>query len=97
MPHIVKSFDGELSALRETILTMARLADSQLEKAMQALATQDPEEARAVIAGDAEVDRLEALVNDQVVRVLARPTGPWRSGIPTATSMRCMPACSASC
>lgn len=71
MEHIVKSFDEELTRLRDTLARMGALAASQFENAMQALTTRDDDLARKVGEGDQEIDQLEQTINDLVVRVLA--------------------------
>ncbi|MBF0307711.1 MAG: phosphate signaling complex protein PhoU [Alphaproteobacteria bacterium] len=70
-PHIVKSYDDELGRLNDAIARMAGLAETQLTQAIQALVERDDQRAAQVIASDAEVDRFEEMVNEQVARLLA--------------------------
>lgn len=71
MEHIVKSFDEELTRLRDTLARMGSQAASQFAKAMQALTERDDVLAQAVGGDDAEIDRMEQSINELVVRVLA--------------------------
>ncbi len=71
MQHIVKSFDEELTRLRDTLARMGALAETQFENALQALVERDTVLAQKVGAGDQEIDQLEQAINELVVRVLA--------------------------
>ncbi|HXP96075.1 MAG TPA: phosphate signaling complex protein PhoU [Telmatospirillum sp.] len=71
MQHTVKSFDEELTRLRDTLARMGGLAEQQVAQALQALVERDTALGIAVCAGDQEIDELEHSVNDLVVRVLA--------------------------
>jgi phosphate transport system protein len=70
-PHIVKSYDSELARLDDALARMGGLAEAQLAAALDALETRDSELAARVVEGDAQVDAVEAFVNEQAVRVLA--------------------------
>ncbi len=69
--HIVKSFDESLEALRQTVVRMGGMTESQLARAMQALARRDASLAAEVVRDDADVDVLEQEVSNQVIRLLA--------------------------
>lgn len=69
--HIVKSYDEELAQLNKTIIEMGGLVEAQIEAAVQALVTRDPELAETVIADDDKVDELNYLVDTQAMRLLA--------------------------
>lgn len=69
--HILKSYDEELARLTSSIIAMGGLAESQLQLAIQAVATRDSELASSVIESDARVDHLEEEVEEQSVRLLA--------------------------
>ncbi len=69
--HIVKSFDNSLEQLRQTLVRMGGLAESQLARAIQALSRRDAALAAEVVKGDAEIDRLEQEVSAQAISVLA--------------------------
>ncbi|PKU23300.1 phosphate signaling complex protein PhoU [Telmatospirillum siberiense] len=71
MEHIVKSFDEELTRLRDTLARMGSLSASQFENALEALTERDEALARKVGGGDQEVDQMEQAINELVVRVLA--------------------------
>ena len=69
--HIVKSFDEELSRLRDMISRMGGLAETQLETAIQALQNRDSDLAEWVIEHDHKIDELHSEVDEQAVRLLA--------------------------
>jgi len=69
--HTFHTFDQELAELRRTIERMGRLAESQFADAMRAITGDDADLAAAVIARDAEIDRLESQVESMAVRLLA--------------------------
>lgn len=69
--HIVKSFDDSLEALRQTVVRMGGMTESQLARAMQALSRRDAGLAAEVVRDDTEVDTLEQEVSNQVIRLLA--------------------------
>ncbi len=69
--HIVKSYDEELTQLNKTIVEMGGLVEAQIEAAVQALVTRDPELANTVIDDDDKVDELNYLVDTQAMRLLA--------------------------
>ncbi|MEQ8653894.1 MAG: phosphate signaling complex protein PhoU [Kiloniellales bacterium] len=69
--HIVKSFDDSLEALRQTVVRMGGMTESQLARAMQALSRRDAGLAAEVVRDDSEVDTLEQEVSNQVIRLLA--------------------------
>ncbi|HYG89147.1 MAG TPA: phosphate signaling complex protein PhoU [Azospirillum sp.] len=69
--HTFQTFDQELAELRSAIEQMGRLAESQFADAMRAILGNDSELATAVISRDAEIDRLDRLVESMAVRLLA--------------------------
>ncbi|WP_339630208.1 phosphate signaling complex protein PhoU [uncultured Sneathiella sp.] len=69
--HIVKSYDEELEAVRNTIVEMGGLAESQLEAAVRALTERNSELALKTIEGDKIVDELEHSVDNMAIRMLA--------------------------
>ena len=69
--HIVKSFDDELQRLRDIIVRMGGLAESQLSVAIDALVKRDVELAQRVMESDQAIDELELEVDESAVRLLA--------------------------
>ena len=69
--HIVKSFDEELEEVRNTIVEMGGLAESQLEAAVRSLTERNTELALKTIEGDAVVDELEHTIDNMAIRLLA--------------------------
>jgi phosphate transport system protein len=69
--HILKRFDEDLEKLNATLNEMGGLTESQLAKAIEAVAEGDTAIAEQVIATDARVDALDAQVQQQTVQLLA--------------------------
>lgn len=69
--HTVKAFDTEISRLRGLISEMGGLAEVAITKAIDALIRHDPELAALVVAGDAQIDALEAEVDELAIRIIA--------------------------
>lgn len=69
--HIVKSFDDELENMRNTIIEMGGIAESQLESAVRSLVGRDSELAQKTIEGDAAVDEMERAIDSMAVRIIA--------------------------
>ena len=60
--HTVKSFDDEIHQLRSLIGQMGGLAEAQTTDAVSALVRRDIDAALEVVAKDAEIDTLEAML-----------------------------------
>lgn len=69
--HIVKSYEEELTALRDLVRRMGLQAETQLRAALQALAERDDQAAHRVVAEDRAVDTHEEQTNDLTLRLLA--------------------------
>ncbi len=69
--HTVKAFDNEISRLRGLISEMGGLSEAAIAKAIDALVRHDEELAAQVVAGDAQIDALEAEVDDLAIRIIA--------------------------
>ncbi|MAZ02466.1 MAG: phosphate transport system regulatory protein PhoU [Sneathiella sp.] len=69
--HIVKSYDEELESVRNTIVEMGGLAESQLEAAVRSLTERNSELALKTIEADKAVDELEHSVDNMAIRMLA--------------------------
>ena len=69
--HIVKSYDEELERLKQIIVEMGGMAESQLAEAIEAVAKRDSELAARVIQADDKVDQLERDLDNLAVRLLA--------------------------
>ncbi len=79
--HISVQYDQELESIRAQLIEMAGIVERQLEQAGQALLRQSSEPADAVIAADAEVNRLEVTIDDLCSHVIVRRQ-------PTASDLR---------
>ena len=69
--HIVRSFSQDLARLRNFLVEMGGLVESQLALATAALVENDAEAATRAITQDPAVDRLEREVETAVIRMLA--------------------------
>jgi phosphate transport system protein len=69
--HIVKSYDEELRRLRDTVIRMGGVVESQLQECQVALTRRDTEASQRVIATDPQVDDMEREVDASVIRLLA--------------------------
>ena len=64
-------FSEQLEELRRNIILMGGEVERQIHRAIEALIEVDPEKARAVIAADRDIDRMEMKVEDLAVQLLA--------------------------
>jgi len=69
--HIVKSYDEELEQLNNSIIEMGGLTEAQIEAAIQALVSRDPDLAQHVIEDDDKVDDLNLDIDNKAMRLLA--------------------------
>ena len=65
-------FEQELSALKDTLLTMASHAEGAVKQAVDAVVTRDYEMAMRVRNGDVVIDRFEIEVDETAIRLLAK-------------------------
>ena len=70
--HFSKQFDTELNDIREKLLEMGGKVESMLANAMQSLVERDTELAEKTIAFDHEINRLEMVIDEKCLEVLAR-------------------------
>jgi phosphate transport system protein len=69
--HINAEFDAELRSLKEQILAMGNLVDSQVAQAVQAMLAGDTEHAQRVIEADRAVNQMELAIDERCIRILA--------------------------
>jgi len=69
--HSVKSFDEQLHKLRDSLVRMGGMVESQIASAIQALVRRDPDLALATVEGDARVDEMERIIDALAVQMLA--------------------------
>jgi phosphate transport system protein len=72
MRHTDREYEQELQKLRDAVLLMGARVEEMTKSALQSFARHDSELARATIAMDSEIDRLEMDIDELCVRVLAR-------------------------
>ena len=70
--HIVKSYEAELSVLETKVAHMGGLAEQLLGEAFEALEKRNPEQARAAISRDNDIDQLHRELEEQVIIMIAR-------------------------
>jgi phosphate transport system protein len=69
--HVVRSFDQELAHLRDLIIEMGGIVESQVALAAQAILARDTAAATHAVEADPRVDALERDVEQFVIRMLA--------------------------
>lgn len=70
-PHTVKSYEEELKNLNANIIKMGSACEDALGKAIQAITTRNSDIAENVIQDDEKIDKYEALIEQQVVNLIA--------------------------
>ena len=68
---IERTFDSELAELNDLILKMGQTAQDSIYKSVEALKNRDEKLARAVIAGDSDIDCLELEIQDRAITLIA--------------------------
>jgi phosphate transport system protein len=66
-----RHFHDQLGSLKEQLLGMSSKAEERTDPAVEALLTRDRDKANLVIAGDADLNRLEVAVEQAAVELLA--------------------------
>ena len=69
--HIRSAYDRDLEAIQALILKMGGLVEEAILHGSEALSARDVEAADRVRAGDAAIDALEEMVNDETARAIA--------------------------
>lgn len=82
----MRRFDEELTALKERLLRMGALVETQVANAIKALVNRDTELARTVIATDHQVNAYDVEIDEECIRLLAlrQPTASDLRFITTA-------------
>jgi len=69
--HTIRQYEEELRGLRTSLLKMGGLVERQIADAVDSLVNRDSNEAREVIARDAEVNRMDVDIDAMCLRILA--------------------------
>lgn len=69
--HISQQFNEELEDVRSKVLQMGGIVEEQLQRALEALVTGDPELARQVVGDDYKVNSLEVEIDEECIRIVA--------------------------
>ena len=70
--HIHSAYDRELESIQAMIMRMGGLVEAAIRDAAASLERRDEELAETVRRGDAAIDKLEEMINEEVSRVIAR-------------------------
>ena len=65
-------YEADLAALKGSLARMSRLSADAVEDALEALCTADAEEAKGIIKGDTEVNRMERDIEHRCMTLLLR-------------------------
>lgn len=69
---MVRHFDQELKELNQDILKIGALTEESIYKSVEGLKNRDKEMAKSVITDDGQIDRLELLIDEKCVDLIAR-------------------------
>jgi phosphate transport system protein len=69
--HLYSKLDTDLGALKDGVVKMGRVVDTQVAQALSAFVKRDSFEAATVVAGDKQVNALERELDERCVLVLA--------------------------
>lgn len=70
--HISKRFDNELEGIRNKVMTMGGLVETQVDDGLRALLESDSSIAKKVAGRDYKINALEVEIDEQCVQILAR-------------------------
>lgn len=70
--HISAQFNAELEGVRNDLMTMGGLVESQIDHAIEAALNGDSSRAETAIELDIEVNELERSIDEQCTRILVR-------------------------
>ena len=68
---MAKHIQREIEHLKERLISFSETVEQRVKLAIEAFSTQDAEKAKAVIAGDQEIDILEVEVEEECLKILA--------------------------
>jgi phosphate transport system protein len=69
--HIASAFDRDLESIQARIMKMGGLVEAAIMESARSLETRDEELANKVREGDAAIDSLEELINEEAARLIA--------------------------
>lgn len=67
-----QQYDRQLSELQDSLLRLASQVEASIGRAIEALKTQDVDEARRIIADDDTIDRAQYAIEDTALHLIAR-------------------------
>ncbi len=71
IPHTSAQYENELQEVKDNLIYMGVLVEKAITKSIEALLQRNYELARAVIADDDQIDRLDVAIEDKCIRLLA--------------------------
>lgn len=69
--HTIVKYEEELATLHAALLKMGSLVERQIAEAIESLVKADPAQARATIARDSEVNRMDVEIDEHCIRLIA--------------------------
>jgi phosphate transport system protein len=70
--HTVKSYNDELAVINKLVLQQGNMGRTQLANAVQTLKNEDPREAGRVIDRDRDMNDLDVLADEEIIRIIAK-------------------------
>ena len=70
--HTAKAFDSDLQELTRLVAEMGGLVERMITDSVDALVRRDVPLGKRVVASDAEIDRLQHLIEERAVLTIAR-------------------------
>src|SRR3954454_6833514 len=70
--HTAKAFDGDLQELTRLVAEMGGLAERMITDSVDALVRRDVALSKRVVAADAEIDKLQHVIEERAVLTIAR-------------------------
>jgi phosphate transport system protein len=74
MSETRRRFHDELDELQADVMAMGELAERAVGRAVEALVRNDPDEAKAIIAGDDQIDELYMMIEARTLQLMALQT-----------------------
>ena len=78
---MLRHFDKDIEELKDLLLRMGAMVEDTISQSIRALLERDTELAEAVIANDDEIDRMEVLIDQKTIELIAKMQ-------PTAVDLR---------
>jgi len=70
--HIQRHFDRDLEEIKDLLLRMGAMVEESIQQSIRALLDRDSAIAEEVIANDDRIDRMEVLIDQRVIELIAK-------------------------